>query len=111
MEARQHLEERVDAFPVACFPNTIEGSAWSGLRRTSSKETLGTIFSVGSLEVREERNWKERMMEKLPAVPPIERIAEMEIERKAVQTRPKVEDNRSTTNLLQRKLRLRHRRW
>jgi hypothetical protein len=97
MEARKHLEERVDAFPVACFPNTIEGSAWSGLRRSSSKETLGTIFSVGSLEVREERNWKERMMEKLPAVPPIERIAEMEVERKPVQTRPKVEDNRRNT--------------
>jgi hypothetical protein len=97
MEARRHLEERVDAFPVACFPNTIEGSAWSGLRRTSSKETLGTIFSVGSLEVREERNWKERMMEKLPAVPPIERIAEMEVERKPVQARPKVEENRRNT--------------
>ncbi|PVH71287.1 hypothetical protein DL98DRAFT_107068 [Cadophora sp. DSE1049] len=66
IEARRKLEERVDQFPVASIPNTYVGQL--GLRRSSSKETLGTIFSVGSAEVREEVSFA-RLQSSLPAVP------------------------------------------
>jgi len=66
VEARRKLEERVDQFPVATIPNTYVGQL--GLRRSSSKETLGTIFSVGSAEVREEVSFA-RLQSSLPAVP------------------------------------------
>ena len=62
----RHLEERVDGFPVACFPNTLASS--NNLRRTISKETLGTIFSVGSAEYREELAMG-RLHSALPPVP------------------------------------------
>lgn len=61
--ASRKLEERVDGFPVVCFPNTT-----SGLKKSSSKETLGTIFSVGSAEVRDELNFA-RLQSALPPVP------------------------------------------
>ena len=64
-EASRRLGERVDAFPVASFPNTL-----APLRRSVSKETLGTIFSVGSAEYREELTMK-RLQSALPAVPTI----------------------------------------
>ena len=66
-QASKSLEERVDAFPVACFPNTERRNDL--MRRTPSKETLGTIFSVGSAELREELTYT-RLQSKLPAVPP-----------------------------------------
>ncbi|KAG4444035.1 hypothetical protein IFR05_000495 [Cadophora sp. M221] len=66
VEARRKLEERVDQFPVASIPNTYVGQL--GLRRSSSKETLGTIFSVGSAEVREELSFA-RLQSSLPAIP------------------------------------------
>lgn len=66
VEARRKLEERVDQFPVASIPNTYVGQL--DLRRSSSKETLGTIFSVGSAEVREEVSFA-RLQSSLPAVP------------------------------------------
>ena len=66
VEARRKLEERVDQFPVASIPNTYVDQL--GLRRSSSKETLGTIFSVGSAEVREEVSFA-RLQSSLPAVP------------------------------------------
>jgi hypothetical protein len=47
IQARQHLEQRVSRLPIVAIPNTLAGS--TQLRRTASKETLGTIFSVGSL--------------------------------------------------------------
>jgi hypothetical protein len=56
------LHQRVDAFPVSCFLNT------PGPRRTPSKETLGTIFSVGSAEWREELTYM-RLQSSLPPVP------------------------------------------
>lgn len=65
-EVSRHLEERVDGFPVACFPNTYEGT--NHLRRTVSKETLGTIFSVGSAEYRDEPTFA-RLQSALPPVP------------------------------------------
>ncbi|CAG8974653.1 hypothetical protein HYALB_00010749 [Hymenoscyphus albidus] len=65
-DTERHLEERVDAFPGAAFPNTF--NRFSALRKSSSKETLGTIFSVGSAEVREEINFA-RLQGKLPAIP------------------------------------------
>lgn len=70
-EARRKLEERVEAFPVACFPNTVAGTV--GLRRSSSKETLGTIFSVGSAEVRDELSFA-RLQGDLPPIPPMPTI-------------------------------------
>ena len=65
-DVSRHLEERVDCFPVSCFPNTIAGTNF--LKRTVSKETLGTIFSVGSAEYREEPTFA-RLQSALPAVP------------------------------------------
>ncbi|TVY56189.1 hypothetical protein LCER1_G002504 [Lachnellula cervina] len=65
-ETSRKLEQRVDGFPVACFPNTVAGT--TGLRKSSSKETLGTIFSVGSAEAREELSFA-RLQSALPPVP------------------------------------------
>lgn len=65
-DVRRHLDERVESFPVASFPNTTSG--FTQLRRTASKETLGTIFSVGSAEVRDELNFA-RLQGALPAIP------------------------------------------
>lgn len=65
-DVRRHLDERVEGFPVASFPNTPSG--FTQLRRTASKETLGTIFSVGSAEVRDELNFA-RLQGALPAIP------------------------------------------
>jgi hypothetical protein len=65
-DIRQHLEERVEAFPTTAFPNTVSGT--TQLRRTASKETLGTIFSVGSAEIRAELNFA-RLQGALPAIP------------------------------------------
>ena len=62
-EASRHLEKRVDSFPIASIPNSIPA-----LRRSVSKETLKTIFSVGSAEYREELTMK-RLQSALPAVP------------------------------------------
>ncbi|KAG0645091.1 hypothetical protein D0Z07_9101 [Hyphodiscus hymeniophilus] len=62
----RQLEERVVGFPVACFPNTTAGT--NQLKRTVSKETLGTIFSVGSAEVRAEATFA-RLQRALPPVP------------------------------------------
>lgn len=73
-EAARRLEKRVDAFPVACFPNTERGSP--NMRRTASKETLGTIFSVGSAEWKEELTYS-RLQSSLPAVPVHESIPEV----------------------------------
>ncbi|KAH7311121.1 hypothetical protein BKA65DRAFT_163961 [Rhexocercosporidium sp. MPI-PUGE-AT-0058] len=66
VEARRKLEERVDQFPMASIPNTYVNQL--SLRHSSSKETLGTIFSVGSAEVREELSFA-RLQSSLPAVP------------------------------------------
>ncbi len=66
VEARRKLEKRVDNFPVTAIPNTYVGQL--ELRRSSSKETLGTIFSVGSTEVREELSFA-RLQSSLPPVP------------------------------------------
>lgn len=88
-DAERKLEERVGGFPVASFPNTF-----SGLRKSSSKETLGTIFSVGSAEVREEINFA-RLQGKLPAVPsPISEVPPRKPEPKK-ESRP--ETNRRAT--------------
>ncbi|KAL2062037.1 hypothetical protein VTL71DRAFT_6303 [Oculimacula yallundae] len=65
-EACRKLDQHVDQFPVAAIPNTYSGQL--GMRRSSSKETLGTIFSVGSVEVREELSFA-RLQSSLPAVP------------------------------------------
>ncbi|KAF4624785.1 hypothetical protein G7Y89_g13382 [Cudoniella acicularis] len=65
-EVERKLVERVESFPVACFPNTLANTPT--LKRTVSKETLGTIFSVGSAEVRDEINFA-RLQGKLPPVP------------------------------------------
>jgi len=62
-DALRRLEQRVDAFPTNSFPNTVHQ-----FRRTPSKETLGTIFSVGSLETREELTHA-RLQSSLPAIP------------------------------------------
>lgn len=85
-EASRKLEERVDAFPVACFPNTERGNP--AMRRTLSKETLGTIFSVGSAEWREELTYS-RLQSSLPAVPAHESIPESPT--------PRLESNRRHT--------------
>jgi hypothetical protein len=82
-EARRKLEERVEAFPVACFPNTVAGTV--GLRHSSSKETLGTIFSVGSAEVRDELSFA-RLQGDLPPVPPMPTI----IQEPVIQPKPEV---------------------
>jgi hypothetical protein len=87
-EARRKLEERVEAFPVACFPNTVAGTV--GLRHSSSKETLGTIFSVGSAEVRAELSFA-RLQGALPPVPPMPTI----IQELVPEPKPKV--NRRNT--------------
>ena len=65
-EVSRKLEQRVDGFPVACFPNTMR--AENGIYRTVSKETLGTIFSVGSAEFRDEPTFA-RLQNALPPVP------------------------------------------
>ncbi|KAL3417202.1 hypothetical protein PVAG01_11202 [Phlyctema vagabunda] len=66
-QAARQLEERVSGFPVASFPNTV---ASRNLRPSVSKETLGTILSVGSVEQREERTTLlDRYYNPLPAVP------------------------------------------
>ena len=62
-EASKHLEKRVDSFPVTTIPNTFPA-----MRRSVSKETLKTIFSVGSAEYREELTMG-RLQSALPAVP------------------------------------------
>ena len=77
VEARQHLDQRVAGFPIASIPNTFSRS--SRLRHSSSKETLGTIFSVGSLEIKDELNFA-RLQGKLPAVPPPETIPEAPVD-------------------------------
>jgi hypothetical protein len=59
----RHLEEKVDGFPLTSFPNTR-----NALRRSSSKETLGTIFSVGNAEVKDEPTFA-RLQSELPAIP------------------------------------------
>jgi hypothetical protein len=66
LETGRKLEQRVSGFPVAAFPNTFSASV--GLRKSSSKETLGTIFSVGSAEVRDEVEYA-RLQGKLPPIP------------------------------------------
>ncbi|EPE37149.1 hypothetical protein GLAREA_09312 [Glarea lozoyensis ATCC 20868] len=65
-EFDKKLDQRVSGFPVASFPNTYSTSV--GLRKSSSKETLGTIFSVGSAEVRDEVEFA-RLQGKLPPIP------------------------------------------
>ncbi|KAM3065000.1 hypothetical protein ACMFMG_001208 [Clarireedia jacksonii] len=60
----RHLDERVDGFPTKSFANTVHMS----LRRPSSKETLATIMSVGSAEVRDEPTYA-RLHAALPPVP------------------------------------------
>ncbi|KAH6665178.1 hypothetical protein B0J14DRAFT_492552 [Halenospora varia] len=65
-ETQQKLVERVKAFPGTCFPNTF--SNFTPLKRSVSEETLGTIFSVGSAEVRDEISFA-RLQGKLPPVP------------------------------------------
>lgn len=73
-EASRRLGEREDAFPVNCLPNTIFGR--NGLRKTSSRETLGTIMSVGSgytdMPYREELTFG-RLQSALPKTPIPER--------------------------------------
>ncbi|CZR63590.1 uncharacterized protein PAC_13487 [Phialocephala subalpina] len=96
IEARRHLDERVETFPVQTFPNTYSGHA--GLRHSSSKETLGTIFSVGSAEVRDELNFA-RLQGALPPVPVQPSIPEYPVKtpvRKEIPT-PKPEFNRRNT--------------
>ncbi|KAG9241523.1 hypothetical protein BJ878DRAFT_482859 [Calycina marina] len=67
IEASKHLEKRVGSFPTASMPNTAPV-----MRRSVSKETLKTMFSVGSAEYREELA-RGRLQSALPAVPtPIE---------------------------------------
>jgi hypothetical protein len=66
LETGRKLEERVSGFPVAAFPNTFSSSV--ALRKSSSKETLGTIFSVGSAEVRDEIDFA-RLQGRLPPIP------------------------------------------
>jgi hypothetical protein len=66
VETDRKLDQRVIGFPVASFPNTYSTSV--GLRKSSSKETLGTIFSVGSAEVRDEVEFA-RLQGKLPPIP------------------------------------------
>lgn len=80
-EASRHLEQRVDSFPVASIPNLDPA-----LRKSVSKETLKTIFSVGSAEYREELTMK-RLQSALP--PPPTPIAE----------EPRREDNDQRTHL------------
>ncbi|PQE17851.1 proteophosphoglycan ppg4 protein [Rutstroemia sp. NJR-2017a BBW] len=64
VSTERHLGERVDSFPTKSFPNTEH----MGLRRPSSKETLATIMSVGSAEVRDEATYA-RLHGALPPVP------------------------------------------
>lgn len=65
-ETSRKLDERVDGFPTTSIPNTFSGA--SNLRRSGSKETLTTIFSVGSAEVRDELSFA-RLQAALPSVP------------------------------------------
>ncbi|CAL3972967.1 unnamed protein product [Diplocarpon coronariae] len=65
-EAPRRPEQRVDTSPVAHTPSTDAGRL--GLRHSCSKETLGTIFSVGSLEVRDELSYA-RLQRPLPPIP------------------------------------------
>ncbi|KAE9365469.1 hypothetical protein N431DRAFT_473524 [Stipitochalara longipes BDJ] len=60
VEARRRLEEREDAFPVQCFPNTMEGTT------ASKRMSMNTIFSVGSLETNDQSG--------VPPVPPMPTI-------------------------------------
>jgi hypothetical protein len=64
VSSARHLGERVEGFPTKSFPNT----EYMGLRRPSSKETLATIMSVGSAEVRDEPTYA-RLHGALPPVP------------------------------------------
>jgi hypothetical protein len=80
LEARRRLGEHEDAFPVQCFPNTVEGTV--ALRRMSI-ETLGTIFSVGSMEVSDELNFA-RLQGDVPPMPPMPTI----IQEPAQKSRP-----------------------
>ncbi|CAG8948858.1 hypothetical protein HYFRA_00001981 [Hymenoscyphus fraxineus] len=91
-DTQRHLEERVDAFPGAAFPNTF--NRFSALRKSSSKETLGTIFSVGSAEVREEINFA-RLQGKLPAIP--SPIAEIPSRKPAPKQEIRPQSNRRAT--------------
>ncbi len=62
----RHLKERTGSFPAAPFPNRV--FCTTQLRRTVSKETLGTIFSVGSAEYRAEVGFA-RLQSALPPIP------------------------------------------
>jgi len=79
VEARRRLEEREEAFPVQSFPNTIEGNF------VSRRMSMGTIFSVGSVEASDETNFSR------PPVPPMPTI----LQEPAQQSRP--EKNRRNT--------------
>ncbi|KAJ5034944.1 uncharacterized protein L3040_008212 [Drepanopeziza brunnea f. sp. 'multigermtubi'] len=69
IEACHKLEEQVDGFPAAIVPNTRSGLTGKlGLRGSCSQETLETIFSVGTLEVKGELTLA-RLQEPLPAIP------------------------------------------
>jgi len=67
MEARRRLEEREDAFPVQCFPNTVENTV------ASKRMSMNTIFSVGSLEASDESQFG-RLQSGVPPVPPMPTI-------------------------------------
>jgi hypothetical protein len=79
VEARRRLEEREEAFPVQSFPNTIEGNF------VSRRMSMGTIFSVGSVETSDETNFAR------PPVPPMPTI----IQEPGQQSRP--DKNRRNT--------------
>jgi hypothetical protein len=87
VEARRRLGEREEAFPVQSFPNTIAGNV--ALRRMSI-DTLGTIFSVGSMEVSDEPNFA-RHQGNIPPMPPMPTITQEPVQ----QPRPK--ENRRNT--------------
>lgn len=87
VEARRRLGEREEAFPVQSFPNTIAGNV--ALRRLSI-DTLGTIFSVGSMEASAEQNFA-RHQGDIPPMPPMPTIIQEPVQ----QAQPK--DNRRNT--------------
>ena len=87
VEACRRLGEREEAFPVQSFPNTMAGNV--ALRRMSI-DTLGTIFSVGSLEVSDEPNLA-RHQGDIPPMPPMPTIIQEPVQ----QPRPK--ENRRNT--------------
>ncbi|KAI9047028.1 hypothetical protein LZ554_009102 [Drepanopeziza brunnea f. sp. 'monogermtubi'] len=69
IEACRKLKEQVGSFPAAVVPNTRSGlTGRVGLRGSCSQETLETIFSVGTLEVKGELTLA-RLQEPLPAIP------------------------------------------